>query len=401
MIDLLLMAALGFLGSFGHCVGMCGPIATAFSLSLHPAPAASWQRQVCFHGLLNLGRIVSYALVGAGIGAVSSVLVAGGYLAGVGSGLRQAIAILTGLLLIWFGLVQIRPEILPKLPILHPLTQGHQHLSKVMMRLSTTSSWWTPALLGMLWGLIPCGFLYVAQLKAAETSDPWQGSAIMLAFGLGTLPTMLGVGVSAGMLSRDRRSQLYRLGGWLTLTIGILTLLRSGDMVDFTGYAALLCLMLALIARPISRLWSPLLQYRRALGVGAFVLALAHMAHMLTMGWNPAALPFLLPHLQVGGWAGIAAIGLMLPLVLTSSDRAQKHLNQRWRQLHLLSVPVYVLAVVHTILLGSRYLGSFDGSAKNWWMAGGMGAIALLTLLIRRQWFWSLFSLERFYASPK
>jgi sulfite exporter TauE/SafE len=57
----------------------------------------------------------------------------------------------------------------------------------------------------------------------------------MLAFGLGTVPMMLGVGVSTSVLSRDRRSQLRQLGGWVSLTIGLLLLLRTSDMVDYTG----------------------------------------------------------------------------------------------------------------------------------------------------------------------
>jgi sulfite exporter TauE/SafE len=89
------------------------------------------------------------------------------------------------------------------------------------VKLSATPHWWTPALLGSVWGLIPCGFLYAAQIKAAETGNLWLGAATMLAFGLGTMPMMLGVGVSASKLSADKRSQLFRLGGWVTLTIGI------------------------------------------------------------------------------------------------------------------------------------------------------------------------------------
>ena len=76
-------------------------------------------------------------------------------------------------------------------------------------------------------------------------------------------------------------------------------------MIDFTGHGALVLLLLALIARPLSRLWPAFLVYRRTLGVGAFVLSVAHVAHMVTMGWTLAALPFLLPTLQVGGWTGI------------------------------------------------------------------------------------------------
>lgn len=94
MVDLLLIAALGFFGSFGHCVGMCGPIAAAFSLSA--SAEASRQQQLRFHLTLNLGRLLSYALVGATVGGLGSVLVAGGQVAGVGSPLRRGIALLTG-----------------------------------------------------------------------------------------------------------------------------------------------------------------------------------------------------------------------------------------------------------------------------------------------------------------
>ncbi|HLO83511.1 MAG TPA: sulfite exporter TauE/SafE family protein, partial [Nostocaceae cyanobacterium] len=306
--DLLSIIILGFLGSFGHCFGMCGPLTVAFSLS-HPQTktqqVTSTRQQVKFHLLLNLGRMLSYALVGAGIGALGSVLVEGGQLAGVGSDLRRTLAIITGLMLIWFGLGQIKPGLLPNIPLLHPLLQGnlHQRLSTGMLKLSLYSQWWTPALLGMTWGLMPCGFLYAAQLKAAETANLWQGAATMLAFGLGTLPTMLGVGVSTSSLSKDRRSQLYRLGGWVTLIIGIITLLRTGDtMADYTGHAALICLILSLIARPISKLWAAPLRYRRALGVGAFVLSIAHTIHMLehSLNWNFAAFWFLPLEFQWG-----------------------------------------------------------------------------------------------------
>jgi hypothetical protein len=402
MLDLLLIVSLGFLGSFGHCLGMCGPITVAFSLSQQTGNGDQWA-QFRFHLLLNFGRIVSYALVGMSIGALGSVLVASGQMAGVGSPLRRIISILTGLLLIWFGLANISPEAIPKVPLLNPMAQSgmHERLSRAMQKLSLNPQRWTPLLLGLAWGLIPCGFLYAAQLKAAETTNPWMGGATMLAFGMGTLPMMLGVGVSTSFLSADRRGQLFRLGGWITLLIGILILFRGSDMVDFTGHGALVCLLLALVARPISRLWAPFLQYRRALGVGAFVLSAAHVAHMVTMGWDPAALPFLLPSLQVGGWTGIVAFTLMIPLALTSFDWAQKKMGPYWRRLHLLSLPICILAVTHTLLLGSSYLGDFEPSTQNWIAASVLGGVTLLTLLIRWRGFWALLSLEKFYAPSK
>lgn len=408
MLDLLLICSLGFLGSFGHCAGMCGPITAAFALSAgQPETASKWQT-VSFHLWLNLGRILSYGLVGAGIGALGSVLIAGGQLAGVGSWLRQGMTILTGSLLIWFGLTQIRPGWLPKVPILHLLAQPefHQQLSQKMVKLSLVRRWWTPFLLGALWGLIPCGFLYAAQIKAAETGSLWRGAATMLAFGVGTVPTMLGVGFSTALVSADRRSQLFRMGGWVTLIIGLVTLLRTGNMmVDYTGYAALLCLMLALIARPISRLWSAPLRYRRALGVGAFVLSLLHTLHMVEHAWqwNVQALWFMLPQHQWGIGAGIAAMLLMTPAALTSFDPAQRWLGRFWRMLHLLAVPALVLVAVHCILVGSHYLGAWQLTDWN------RAAVAILTitvaiiLLVRCRWVWSVLGMEKLYgpSNPK
>lgn len=405
MLDLLLISLLGFLGSFGHCFGMCGPLAVAFSLS-HQQETQNWQQQVKFHTLLNLGRLLSYTLVGAAIGALGSALVEGGQLAGVGSDLRRWIAIITGIMLIWFGLGQVRPDLIPHIPLLHPLLKGnlHNRLSAGMVKLSLHTKWWTPALLGMTWGLMPCGFLYAAQIKAAATGNLWQGAITMLAFGLGTLPTMLGVSVSTSLMSKDRRSQLFRLGGWVTLIIGIITLLRTGDtMVDYSGHAALICLILALVARPLSGFCPSPMRYRRALGVGAFVLSVVHTIHNIehSLEWNFAAVWFLPLEFQWAMGAGAVALVLMSPAACTSFDFLQKSLGKRWRQIHLLSVPALLLATIHVVLIGSHYLGALRLTWGNRLAALLLVIITLGVLLVRSRWFWSILKLEKFYVPPK
>jgi hypothetical protein len=382
MLELLLMASLGFLGSFGHCLGMCGPLTVAFSLTDTPA---AWSEQLRFNLLLNLGRLLSYALVGSALGAIGSVLLAGGQLAGIGSGLRQGFAIGTGLLLIWSGLHHIDPQGLPPVPGLYGLL-GHLHarLPQAMQQVDRR----TPLLLGLLWGLMPCGFLYAAQLQAAATSTPLQGGLTMLAFGLGTVPIMVGVGVSTAWLSRDQRSQLFRLGGGVTVIIGLLTLARSSEMVDYTGHGALLLLILTLIARPISRYWSGLLRYRRALGVGAFILSLVHLTYMMehTFVWNLAGLGFMLPLQQWGLWAGLAAILCMLPAALTSTDGMVQRLGKAWYTIHRLAVPAFLLAVVHAILNGSSYLGGVSLTPRQAWYTVGLSGVVVVVFLLRSRW---------------
>jgi uncharacterized protein len=320
----------------------------------------------------------------------------------VGSLLRRGMALVTGGLLIGLGLTQINPG-LPRIPLLHPLLQGklHDRLSSTMVKLSLNDRPYTPYLLGIIWGLIPCGFLYTAQIKAAGTGNLWAGGLTLLAFGLGTLPTMLLVGVATG---RDRHRQLFRMGGWVTLAIGILTLLRSTDtMVDYTGHIALVCLMLALVARPVHRLWSFPFRHRRALGIGAFLFSIAHLFHMLVHAWNwdIKKLFFMLPQHQWGIVLGTVALILMFPLALTSFDAAQKQLGTKWRSLHLLSIPALILAIFHTVLIGSHYLGALQVSGFHRHMAIGIGTIGGLVLLIRWRRVWTLMGLGKFYTSPR
>lgn len=402
IIDLLLIGVLGFLGSFGHCLGMCGPLTVAFSLSDESLSSRKIPFQ--FYLLLNLGRILSYALVGAMIGGVGSVLIASGQMAGIGSFFRQGIAILTGILLIILGLAQINPTVFHRFPIIHPLSPQnlHDRLSKLMVNISLQNHGFTPLLLGLIWGFIPCGFLYTAQIKAAETGNISLGILTMLAFGLGTFPTMLGVGILTQKFTADRRSQLFRLGGWITLLIGILTLLRTGNHVDYSGYGSLICLIIALISRPISRLWSQPLKYRRVFGVGAFVLAVVHSVQMLdhTFQWNLTGFEFMIPQHQGGILAGGLAFLLMVPLAITSFDKIQTQLGILWRRIHLLAVPAFILAVIHTLLIGSNYLGGFELTLMIKIRVALLLLLSLVVLLIRYPNVWLLFGLEKFYVAP-
>jgi len=213
---------------------------------------------------------------------------------------------------------------------------------------------------------------------------------------------MLGVGMASGAMSQDRRGQLFRLGGWVTLAIGILTLLRTDEMVDYTGHAALFCLIFALIARPISRFWVQPLRYRRALGVGAFVLAIAHTLHMLdhTLSWNLEALSFMLPLHQAALWFGAVALFCLLPAALTSTDGMVQRLGKGWRYLHLLAVPALLLAALHAMLIGSSYLGNLEWNATQRLRVLLLGVAVLLVLLVRSRPVWALLSLEKYYAAP-
>jgi DMSO/TMAO reductase YedYZ heme-binding membrane subunit len=159
--------------------------------------------------------------------------------------------------------------------------------------------------------------------------------------------------------------------------------------------------MLALIARPISRFWAQPLQYRRTLGVGAFLLALAHTFHMLdhALKWRWQAITFMPIGYQIAIGLGLLALLLMTPAALTSFDWMVQRLGKFWRSLHLLAVPALILAAIHTILIGSNYLGGIQWTATQKFSSIGLGVAVIGVLLVRSRQVWALFALERFYAA--
>ncbi|MBI3571507.1 MAG: sulfite exporter TauE/SafE family protein [Gammaproteobacteria bacterium] len=213
----------GLLGST-HCLGMCGGIVGALTLGLHDDIRRSPVRLFPYLAAYNIGRIASYAIAGALLGALSATalslappaqvrwivkLVTGGfmialglYLAGWWPGL-SALERLGGKL--W---VRIEPFGRRFLPVNHPL--------KALA-------------LGLVWGWLPCGLVYSALAWSLASGDAVQGAALMLAFGLGTLPMLLAMGAAARWLGQVVRLVWVRRGaGVLILLFGLYTLFAPG-----------------------------------------------------------------------------------------------------------------------------------------------------------------------------
>jgi DMSO/TMAO reductase YedYZ heme-binding membrane subunit len=126
-----------------------------------------------------------------------------------------------------------------------------------------------------------------------------------------------------------------------------------------------------------------------------------HLLEEHRLQWNFDAISFMLPMHQIGIWAGIVALVLMTPAAFTSFDRIQSALGKRWRQIHLLAVPALVLAAVHTVLIGSHYLGDLEGTWVNKVMVAIASVVVIIVLVVRSRKFWSLLSLEKFFIPPQ
>lgn len=206
----------GLIGS-GHCMGMCGGIASLLSIgNTKPSPVIPF--------LYNLGRLLSYAVIGGVIGgAISSIGQLSDFNALLGW-LRLFAAVFMIILGLyigkwWFGLLFFER-------IGQKLWRYISPIGKSFLPLKHPSH----ALpFGFIWGWLPCGLVYSMLTWAAVSGSWYNGAGIMLAFGLGTLPAMLTVGMGANFFKKLQQVDLFRqLGAILILIYGF-----------YTGYMAL------------------------------------------------------------------------------------------------------------------------------------------------------------------
>jgi hypothetical protein len=198
---------LGLVGSV-HCAGMCGPLALAL-----PAGGSSRARFVAGRLAYNLGRILTYALLGAVFGLVGK----GFELAGVQRWVSLALGagILGGLL---FS---------PQLVRANPVTGALSRLKGALGRLLKARSLTALLAFGLLNGLLPCGLVYVACAGATATGSALRGVEYMVVFGLGTVPMMLGIALLGAQLQLVLRFKLQRLIPVSLGIVGALLLLRG------------------------------------------------------------------------------------------------------------------------------------------------------------------------------
>jgi uncharacterized protein len=215
-ITLTSMAVAGFL-SGAHCGGMCGGMVGAFALHF-PVGGSRW----AYHGACNVGRIASYTAAGAIAGTLGSAITLLQHMAPV----QALLGVLANLTLIAMGLyIAGVSRWVARLEragaVLWRLTQPRV---KALFPVTTLPrALW----LGVLWGWMPCGLVYSALLTGLASADTVQGGALMLAYGIGTLPNLLAFGLCAGQLQRWLRLPAARCAaGVLIIASGVAGLMR-------------------------------------------------------------------------------------------------------------------------------------------------------------------------------
>jgi sulfite exporter TauE/SafE len=203
----------GFLGSLGHCLGMCGPLVLMIGLQARARGMVGAPIHVLYHG----SRIAVYAGLGVAAGTLGSLL-------GLGASLNHVAGVVS--LALGLGVVVFGLGYLGWLP-LGKIEGGGAWLERAMSRALERGGRGGILLLGALNGLLPCGLVYSALLVAATTGGPLPGALGMVLFGLGTLPALLIVGMGAGALSPRVRQTLGRVAGVVIVLVGLQLIMRG------------------------------------------------------------------------------------------------------------------------------------------------------------------------------
>ena len=201
----------GLVGSF-HCVGMCGPIAMAL-----PFVGSTGWRYYAGRLLYNSGRIVTYASLGALAGAFGETLQL--------AGLQQTVSIVSGVLILLLLVVPaMRKGKSANMPGTDRLmTWVRKKLGYYFQKNSLRSLF----MVGLLNGLLPCGFVYIA-LAGAISAPGVSGAMLYMAlFGLGTFPLMFLVSLSGKLISLKMRSVFNRAVPYIGMTLALLFIMRG------------------------------------------------------------------------------------------------------------------------------------------------------------------------------
>ena len=207
MNDPLTLTSAFLLGLFStmHCVGMCGGIIGALSLSLPVETRNKKPKLFAYVMTYNIGRILSYGAAGLLAGAIGAGVLQS---TGIESG-HEVLRIIGVLMMVAIGLYLTGwlPQIASVEKIGIPLWK---RLEPIGRKLVPVASLPKALAYGLIWGWLPCGMVYFVLVWALTAGSAVNGSLTMVAFGLGTLPTLVTAGFMTSWITRFTHSTRAR-----------------------------------------------------------------------------------------------------------------------------------------------------------------------------------------------
>jgi sulfite exporter TauE/SafE len=200
---------IGLLGSM-HCLGMCGPLAFAV-----PVLQKGWAWLFLNKVAYQLGRIISYCVLGMLTGLLGRQI----WLIG----LQQGVTMVTGLLIIFAACSRL---------FRFPVNKAKTFISKPFYRLFDYAfkQKANHLIIGIINGLLPCGFVYMALAGALNTGGVGSAVVYMFWYGLGTLPLMLIAGIGMGFSTAALRKYINRVVPYMMICLGLWFVLRGAEL---------------------------------------------------------------------------------------------------------------------------------------------------------------------------
>ena len=212
-----------------HCIAMCGGINVSQCLSENKK----------FSGLYpvmyNLGRVVSYTVIGFVLG-FAGMLFGTGENLGVSSIIQGLIKSFAGIYMVIMGV-----NMLGFVPQIKRLTF---HLPNFIGKFRVKNS--QPFVVGLLNGFMPCGPLQSIQLVALATGNPFTGGLSMFAFSLGTVPLMLGLGSLVSVLGKRFTDRMMTVGAVLVTVMGLAMVSQGASLTGVIKSENLMVLVVML-----------------------------------------------------------------------------------------------------------------------------------------------------------
>ena len=195
----------GFLGSF-HCIGMCGPIVLSI-------PSQTFGKRL----LYNIGRSITYGLMGLAIGVIGQGFSLMGY--------QQPLSVIVGAIMLMIVLFTKYKHF--DLPLSGPLAQLWTKAKAKLGPLLSSKSPFASLSIGLLNGLLPCGLVYAALFAALAQGSMVESGLYMVFFGLGTAPMLLTVATFGNWLAPKWRTFFNKSVPYFLGLVAILLILRG------------------------------------------------------------------------------------------------------------------------------------------------------------------------------
>jgi len=204
-----------------HCIAMCGGINLSQCIPRGNGTGESRLSVLEPSLLYNLGRVVSYTVIGFIVGALGSAITFSVNAQGI-------MKLIAGIFMIIMGI-----NLLGIFPYLSRLNPGMPKIFAQKIHKEKEQSR-SPLIVGLLNGLMPCGPLQAMQIYALSTGDPFAGALSMFLFSIGTLPLMFGLGAVSSALGKKFTAKVMTVGAVLVVVLGLSMFSQGWSMSGFT-----------------------------------------------------------------------------------------------------------------------------------------------------------------------